>query len=124
VAAVLSEADSRLVDAYLRHYATRDDSLLWAFSEVNDITPRHAERGWNITLALISAASNDAELGYVVAGPLEEVLEVHGNLMMDRVEELARTDAKFREALSRVACFEDSMPSKVRDRINKVTGRI
>jgi hypothetical protein len=41
VTAVLSETDSRLVDAYLRHYATGDDSLLWAFSEVND-----SQFGW------------------------------------------------------------------------------
>ena len=124
VPTVLPEGDAHLVDAYLRHYATGDQSLLWAFSEVNAITFRQAERGWNIALALIAAAPTDDALGYVVAGPLEEVLEVHGNLLMDLVEERALVDAKFRNALSRVVCFDDSMPSHIRDRINRVTGRI
>jgi hypothetical protein len=118
------KADADLVSAYLQHYETKDGSLLWAFIEVNEITLRHAERGWNITLALIAAAPNDEALGYVVAGPLEEVLEVHGKLLMDRVEQLAQVDDKFLMALSRVVCFEDSMSRATRDRIDRAVGRI
>jgi hypothetical protein len=98
--------------------------LLWAFTEVNDITFRFPERGWNITLALIVAAPTDEALNYVVAGPLEEVLEVHGSLLIDRVEGLARADARFKDALSRVACFEDSMPQPIRERILRLKARI
>ncbi len=119
----LTEYDARLVDAYLRHYATSDDSLLWAFGEVNEITVMDAERGWSITLALIAAAPDDQTLGYLAAGPLEDVLEVHGGQLMDRVESLAHRDKKFRQALSYVACHEDSMPQVVRARINSLKGR-
>ena len=114
----LTEYDARLVDAYLRNYATKDDELLWAFSEVNEITVMDAERGWSITRALIAAAPDDQTLGYLAAGPLEDVLEVHGVQLMDRIESLAHHDKKFRQALSHVECLEDSMPKIVRDRIN------
>ena len=50
----LCESEAHLVETYLRHYAG-DESLLWAFSEVNKITFSDAERGWTITLALIAA---------------------------------------------------------------------
>jgi Family of unknown function (DUF6869) len=112
--------DDRLVEAYLRNYLTRDDSLLWAFSEVNDITRKDTERGWRLTLVLIA----EKALGYVAAGPLDEMLEVHGDCIIDRVEELSRSDKRFRHALSLVGCFEDSMPERIRSRINRALGRI
>jgi hypothetical protein len=115
--------DTALVKAYLEHYATRDDSLLWAFIEVNEITYKDAERGWSITQALIAAAPDDSSLGYLAAGPLDEVLEVHGRQIIDRVEDLARQDPKFLKVLSRVACFEDSMPEEIRTRISNAVGR-
>ena len=118
------EDDSKLVDAYLRTYKLQDNSLLWAFSELHVITLHDTERGWRITLALIAGASNEGVLGYVAAGPLEEMLEVHGNEIIDRVEALAHTDEKFRKALSLVACFEDSMPSDICARVHKALGRI
>jgi hypothetical protein len=115
--------DTRLIEAYLKHYATGDHSLRWAFDEVNEVTYGQAERGWNIALELIAAAPDDGALGYVAAGPLEEVLEVHGKQVIDRVENLARLDAKFRKALSLVACFEDSMPEDIRARVGRAVGR-
>jgi len=98
--------------------------LFWAFSEVNKITFSDAERGWNITLALIAAAPDYRTLGYVAAGPLEEVLEVHGERLVDRVENLVHRDEKFRRALLLVACFEDSMTEAIRTRVNTALGRI
>jgi len=112
--------DDFLADAYLKHYETGDDSLAWAFSTVNGIILRDAERGWAITLALIANACTDNALGYVAAGPLEEMLEVHGNTIIDRVEDLARSEPKFRRALSFVTCFKDSMPETVRSRIGQI----
>jgi hypothetical protein len=106
-----------LVDAYLRHYATGDGALLWAFIEVNQITVKEAERGWNIALALIERAPDDKALRYVAAGPLDDVLECHGDWVIDRVEQLVSHDTKFRRALSGVGCFEDSMPRHIRERI-------
>jgi hypothetical protein len=90
-----SAKDAALVKAFLERYATRDDSLLRAFIEVNDIAYKEAERGWSITQALIAAAPDDSALGYIAAGPLDEVLEVHGRQIIDRVEDPARRDPKF-----------------------------
>jgi hypothetical protein len=115
--------DNALVAAYLKHYLTRADSVLWAFNEVSEITLKDAERGWTTIQALIAAAPDEGALAYVAAGPLDEVLEAHGRQIIDRVEELARQSPRFRRPLSRVACFEDSMPEEIRTRVGKAVGR-
>jgi hypothetical protein len=94
--------DSALVDAYLRHYATKDHSLLWAFIKVNDIALEDAERGLRVTLALVAQAPDAQTLSYVAAGPLEEILEVHGAALIAQIEGIAKLNAKLRTALSRV----------------------
>jgi hypothetical protein len=93
------------------------------FGRDNNITAKESERGLKLTLALIEAASDEA-LGYIAAGPLEDLLEVPGDTIMDRVEARVRVDQKFRRALSLVACFDDSIPEFFRTSIDRVLWRI
>jgi hypothetical protein len=51
---------------------------------------------------LIADASDEKSLAYVAAGPLEDLLHKHGDVVIDRVELHARTDPKFRLALTGV----------------------
>ncbi len=114
----LSKTDSDLVDAYLLHYTTRDESLQWAFGELLDITGSDPERAWLLTLALIERAPDVESLGYVAAGPLEDLLYARGEQFIDRVEDLARRNPKFRQALSSVY-NESEQEGDVADRVNK-----
>jgi hypothetical protein len=51
---------------------------------------------------LIADASDEKSLAYAAAGPLEDLLHKHGDVVIDRVELHARTDPKFRLALTGV----------------------
>jgi len=94
--------DSEIVDAYLKHFATRDDSLFWAVATIDEFARIDLERAWVLTLSLVDKAPDATCLAYVAAGPLEDLLNNFGSDIIDRVELHARRDPKFRLALSGV----------------------
>lgn len=55
---------------------------------------------WAITKALIEKADTDDALGYVAAGPLEDLLDGYGDAALDAVETACETDQKMQLALS------------------------
>ena len=76
-----------LADTYLRQYATKRDEDFWAWQEVDRIL-RSGDLGpaWEITLLLLRKAQTDDALGYVAAGPLEDIVDGYGEQALDRVE--------------------------------------
>jgi hypothetical protein len=94
--------DSEMVDAYLKHFATRDDSLFWVVQAIDELARVDLERAWALTLSLIDKAPDAEFLAYVAAGPLEDLLNNFGSGIIDRVELHARRNPKFRLALSGV----------------------
>jgi hypothetical protein len=97
-----SFSDEDLVAAYLRHYATNDDELFWAWEGIQEYVSQDPRKAWQLTLQLIAAAP-DSALGYVAAGPLEDLLYARGPLFIDELECLASSDPKFLSALRSVA---------------------
>jgi ABC-type nitrate/sulfonate/bicarbonate transport system substrate-binding protein len=112
------KSDTELVEAYLRHYAEKDDSLFWAWQQLQDYLSSDPARAWSLTLKLIAAAPTPEALSYIGAGPLEDLLYGRGEQFIDEVERLARQDPKFRRALQGVY-NESESPGDVHDRVNK-----
>ncbi|WP_368086684.1 DUF6869 domain-containing protein [Atopomonas hussainii] len=88
-----------LVSAYLIHYRSKDDALAWAYEAV-DCAMHDLEHGVSLCLALIEAATNDAEIAYVASGPLEDLLTRVGCAAAEALEAPARRSSKVRLALS------------------------
>lgn len=61
-----------------------------------------AERAWIIILQLISLTTDEAEMAYIAAGSLEDILTYRIDQFIDRAEDQARKDPQFRIALSHV----------------------
>lgn len=95
--------DEELVAAYLRHVATKDDSLFWAWERLQEYIAKEPRKAWELTLQLIAAAPDASAIAYVAAGPLEDLLYARGALFVDEVERLASSDLKFLSALRRIA---------------------
>jgi hypothetical protein len=65
-----------LVDTYLRHHATKREEDFWAFDEISRIIRRgDLDVAWEIMLLLLRKAETDDALGYVAAGPLEDIID-------------------------------------------------
>jgi hypothetical protein len=56
--------------------------------------------GWSIVRELIEAAASEDELDYVAAGPLEDLLRLHGSVIASVIRRDAQQSQHVRDALS------------------------
>jgi hypothetical protein len=98
-----------LADTYLRQYAAKREEDFWAWQEVDRIVG-NGDLGlaWEITLLLLKKAPTDEALGYVAAGPLEDVVDGYGDRALDLVEEACDKDSRLQFALSGIWLLPDS----------------
>lgn len=93
----------RIANRYLKHYADRDNPLLSkAWGLVNGLVHRKPKKGWAVILALVEQSSSEDALSYVAAGPLEDLIHLHGAVFIDQIEEAARNNPRMRQCLRSV----------------------
>ncbi|HEX6083231.1 MAG TPA: hypothetical protein VF266_01820 [Thermoanaerobaculia bacterium] len=95
------DADERLIEGWFAY-----EEHFWAFSALDDLRDEDPRLAWSITLELIERAEDEDELGYVAAGPLEDLIKDSAELIWDDLTKRAYENAKFREALRGVWIFE------------------
>jgi hypothetical protein len=89
-----------LADAYLRHHATRSKDDFWAWQRVHEIVQGgDLDRAWEITLLLLRKVPDDG-LGYIAAGPLEDIVDRYGHRGVDLAEQACDKDSRLQYALS------------------------
>src|SRR5689334_16702031 len=92
-----------LADTYLRHHKEKRTEDSWAFDRVGEIVRNEPDVALELTLLLLKkAGDDDAVLAYVAAGPLEDLLNLHGLYVIDRFEQESKTDPRLQLALSGV----------------------
>src|SRR5689334_18488327 len=96
-----------LADTYLRQHALRHDEDWWAWEEVQRRVEADVSAGWEITKILVEKA-DDFALGYVAAGPLEDLIVGFGHAALDVIESACDTDPRLQLALSGVWLPPDS----------------
>jgi hypothetical protein len=74
----------------------------YIFPTVLELCTNDLEKGTEVTLALIAASNNEAELCYVAAGPVEDLLKWHGTRAIPALEAAADQSEKVRQALAAV----------------------
>jgi len=112
--------DDEIVEHYFRwceaERAQGSDSPLGnAWSAMADLAEEDPERAWTLLLRVIALADPEGEaLCSAGADCLENLFRSHGPSFIDRVEEEARRDPKFRRA---VACVWD-LKNPLRPRVD------
>ena len=111
----------RLIAGYLAHAQAvahnQPDSHFWAYLLLHRMADRHPGKAWPLVLAVVHRTSDPVTLNYVAADILEDILCIDPQGLVERVEELARTDQHFRKALSDV-WGHNRMPATVRARLD------
>ena len=87
-----------LAEAYLRHR----EEVFWAWDEVHRMVETDLSEGWKITLLLLERAESDNEVGSIAAGPLEDLIDLHGHKALDLIEEECKNNSRLQLALSQV----------------------
>ena len=99
----------------------RDESLAQSFAGFDEfcwIVEHEPEKAW---LAIVQATKEPRFLPYLgnlAAGPLEDLIAQHGDLLMDRVEVLAKQDESFAQLLQGV--WQYKMKDKTWARVQAV----
>jgi hypothetical protein len=102
---------NELAAAYWEHYRLstskdraerlRSSETFWAWEAVNDLVDERPQDVIPTLVALADAAPDDDALGYLGAGPVEDLINHHGSVVViDRVEGAARRNQRFRTALT------------------------
>jgi hypothetical protein len=76
------------------------DEIFWAyecFDEMAELAPRIA---FNCVLVALQQCKNDSDIGFLAAGPLEDLVCEHGPILIDEIEREATSNEKFRYLLS------------------------
>ncbi|MDX6694467.1 MAG: hypothetical protein QOF02_2070 [Blastocatellia bacterium] len=92
----------------------------WAIEKVIDwaVLESEPELLWRFVLAAYQRGLPDTTTAVLAAGPLEDLLSRHGPDYIERVEELARRDARFNHLLGGVWQLE--MTDEVWERVKAV----
>jgi hypothetical protein len=94
-----SELDE-LTDVCLRHHATNRDEDFWAFAEVERRVRADLAQAWAVVQILVEKADAGTPLGYISAGPLEDLVDGYGDSALDVIETACETNEKMQLALS------------------------
>lgn len=120
--------DAELIKAYLTYAATTmrdgaDAECFAAREDLDELIADAPERAYAIICEIIRRVLPQDEdiLAYVAAGPLEDLLAVHGHAFIDRIEMLAQSDGHFRRAVSGVWGW-NRIPLDVRARLDALLG--
>jgi hypothetical protein len=108
----------KLIEDWVRYHIEGPGAPVSRFAaseKVDELVHTDPEVGWSIVLRLVEEAPDDLVLSSVAAGPLEDLLRKHGNAVLDRVEEEARRDPKFRRCLTGVW----GLPRAIHERLAK-----
>lgn len=119
---------SCLADAYIGLYTqgagravSFEDPNRWAWEEFERLVNELPCKAWRAVLAVTERTDDVFTLGMLAAGPLEDLLELHGPAVVERIEREAQTNAKFRRVLQGV--WRSSTPD-VWARIEVARGRL
>lgn len=104
-------------------HSRQADVWRWADEELRRLVSKEPDTALEIIRAVISEASNRAVLASVAAGPLEDLLSYHGELVIEQVERFAGIDEWFRLALSGV-WGDNRVSPEVQARIAAAVGDI
>jgi hypothetical protein len=92
-----------LADVYLRRHHQKREEDSWVLASVDEIVRNEPDKALELTLMLLKKAGDDDEvLAFVAAGPLEDLLKMHGFRVIDRIEQEAKGDLPLQLALSGV----------------------
>ncbi len=76
---------------------------------------------WGLVLELLRTAP-DGELGFYAAGPLEDLVRLHGAELIEEIEAESRRDTSFRWALGCIWLSHGELPADVLARVVRASG--
>ena len=96
---------------------TKSDDLTGWF-EFNWVVEDDPELAWKAIIEAIDQPRMAPYVGTLAAGPLEDLLDLHGPAFIERIEQCARSNARFASILGGV--WQSAMPDPIWKRVQAV----
>jgi hypothetical protein len=94
--------------------------FLWAWETLRNLVRSDPEKAWRVVQIMWRADSSEQILAKIAAGPVEEILALHGTKFIDRFEAVARAEPIFNKMLG--AVWQSTIPQDVWERVKAVAG--
>lgn len=78
------------------------DENFWAFECIDTLVEKAPETALDFLLFALPRFTQDSDVAWLGAGPMENIIGLHGKRLIDRVELEARRDGRFRLLLSSI----------------------
>ncbi len=110
----LSDAERiELISAYIERYGqslsltdenilTHSDKNFWAYEKFADLAKCEPVAAFSVILGTLAATDREDVLDNLAAGPLEDLIRIHGEQFIEQIEAQAHRDQRFRNLLSGV----------------------
>ena len=98
----------RLVKAWLTYQKN-----WWAYEALMTLWRESPDEALDVIIDLTQSADDDDLIEAVGAGPLEDLVREHGASMIDAIEMRAKSDVRFRQALSHVWIAKEDATSPI-----------
>jgi hypothetical protein len=97
---------ARLIATYIERYASdspsslslgknEDEPTFWAYSELAELVHKKPSEAFDIVLGILASTDDESVLDNLAAGPLEELIQFHGLLIIDLIEHEAIRNPSF-----------------------------
>ena len=98
------EEQRNWVDSYISAYddKSKHDPGNWAIQKFIENGYEHPELCWEVILNILYREPDQKVIGALAAGPLEDLIQDHGETFIDRIETEARQNPAFRHLLGGV----------------------
>ena len=93
-----------------------------AWEKLCDLVLNEPENAWVVIEEIAAQNISDKTVGGLAAGPLEDLLVLHGKSFIDRIESKAKSNSKFSHILAGV--WRSNIDLEVWKRIENVRGRV
>jgi hypothetical protein len=88
--------------------------------QMDNLVRKEPETAWLAIQMLFMKCRNDIERACLAAGPLEDLLSMHGSAFINRIEQAASNSAHFRELL--VGVWRNGIDHSVWERVKRAAG--
>jgi len=109
-----------VADTLIRHYSRPSGFDFWAWEAARNLINDDAPEAWLLVLELVRKAPDERVLGAVSAGELEEFILANAVAFIDRIEEEARSNSRFKAALGYV--YIGTLTPELFGRIERAAG--
>jgi Family of unknown function (DUF6869) len=113
-----------LIDAWIKYQIMADstdrkvrfqaeETCSWARDKMIELAREEPELVWEIILQILDQDPDDFVLVMVIAGPFQDLVDLHSEAFADRIEAQARRSAQFREMLGGLIAIPDGLLRRV-----------